>query len=314
MKKLEKICILGGTGLVGSALIREFKKQGFKNILAPTRQECDLLNQSEVLNFFKNQNIDYLIMAAAKVGGIHANNEYRADFIYDNLVMETNVFGAAHKTNVEKFIFLGSSCIYPKLCDQPIKEEYLLNGYLEQTNEPYAIAKIAGLKMAENFNRQYGKNFFSLMPTNLYGENDNFHPKNSHVIPALIQRMHKTIEAGEDTFEVWGTGNPRREFLYVDDLANACYFLLNYKGKIPYFLNVGTGEDISIKELVKTLSEVMGFRGELFFNTEFPDGTPRKLLDVTLLNDLGWKHQVTLKEGLRKTIDFFKAGKGIRSY
>jgi len=304
MNKASKILILGQHGLVGSALIRELKQQNYKNILAPPRSTLDLMNQKAVLDYFSSQKPDHVILAAAKVGGIHANNTYRADFIFENLMIETNVFNAAFKTNIDKFLFLGSTCIYPKECPQPIKEEYLLTSPLEQTNEPYAIAKIAGLKMAENFKRQYGRNFFSVMPTNLYGPGDNYHKENSHVIPGLINRMKETVAKHQKTFEVWGTGKPRREFLYVDDLAKACIFLLNKNTKeLPYHINIGTGEDISIGELAKMIARIMGFEGEIVFNTAYPDGTMLKRSDVSLLNSLGWKPEVKLYEGLQKTIE-----------
>lgn len=306
----SKILVLGGRGLVGSALIRELQLRGSKAVLAPTRLELDLLDQVKTLNYFESHKPDQVYMAAAKVGGIQANNTYRADFIFENLQIQNNVFNAAFKTGVKKLLFLGSSCIYPKNCPQPIKEEYLLTAPLEETNEPYAIAKIAGLKTAESFRKQYGCNYFSVMPTNLYGINDNFHPENSHVIPGLIGRMHKTILDEKSEFEVWGTGAPKREFLYVDDLAKACIHIMNYEGEVPDWMNVGAGEDISIAELAQMIADIMGFKGKIVFNTKYPDGTPRKLLDVSKIKSLGWKPEVSLKEGLKKTIEFYLSTRG----
>ena len=306
MNKGEKILVLGGLGLVGSAIIRELKRLGHTEILAPSQSELNLLIQSDTLNYFKEHRPDYVFDAAAKVGGIQANNNYRADFIFENLSIQNNLFEAAFKYETKKFLFLGSSCIYPKLAPQPIKEEYLLTGELEPTNEPYAIAKIAGLKMAESFRRQYGRNFFAVMPTNLYGINDNYHKENSHVIPGLIARMSETIKANLPEFEIWGTGAPRREFLYVDDLARACVFLMTTPKELPYWINIGTGEDISIKELATMIAELMNFKGKLVFNTKYPDGTPRKLLDVSKIKGLGWKPEMNLRDGLKESIRFFE--------
>jgi len=308
MNKKDKILILGGTGLVGSALIKKLESQKFTHILSPKRSEVDLLNQQAVLDYFKIQKPDHLILAAAKVGGILANNTYRADFIFENLTIATNVFNAAFKHNVDKLLYLASTCIYPRECPQPIKEEYLLTSSLEQTNEPYAISKIAGLKMAENFKRQYQRNFFSIMPTNLYGPGDHYHPQNGHVIPSLIAKMKIAIDQKLPTFEVWGTGTPRREFLYVDDLADACIFLMNQDiSKLPYYLNVGTGIDISIKELAELIGSIMKFKGQLVFNSNYPDGTPQKLCDISKIQSLGWKSKTALKEGLISTInDYLK--------
>ena len=308
MNKKDKILILGGTGLVGSALIRNLESQKFTHILSPKRSEVDLLNQQAVLDYFKIQKPDHLILAAAKVGGILANNTYRADFIFENLTIATNVFNAAFKHNVDKLLYLASTCIYPRECPQPIKEEYLLTSPLEQTNEPYAISKIAGLKMAENFRRQYQRNFFSIMPTNLYGPGDHYHPQNGHVIPSLIAKMKMVIDQKLPTFEVWGTGTPRREFLYVDDLADACIFLMNQDiSKLPYYLNVGTGIDISIKELAELIGSIMKFKGQLVFNPNYPDGTPQKLCDISKIQSLGWKSKTSLREGLISTInDYLK--------
>lgn len=309
MNKEAKVLVLGGRGLVGSAIIRQLKKQGYENILSPSRQELNLLSQENTLQYFFDHKPEFVFDAAAKVGGIQANNNYRADFIFQNLSIQNNIFEASFKSQIKKLLFLGSSCIYPKEAPQPIKEEYLLTGPLEPTNEPYAIAKIAGLKTAESFNRQYGCQYYSAMPTNLYGEGDNFHPENSHVIPGLIQRMEATIENGDKTFEVWGTGKPMREFLYVDDMAEACVFLMQYQGDQPHWINIGTGADITIRELVETIAEVMGFEGEFTFNTEKPDGMMRKVMDVSKINSLGWKAKTSLKEGIQKTVDFYKTHK-----
>lgn len=306
MNKSSKILILGGNGLVGSAIKEELLKSGYENILTPSRKELNLLNQSETISYFQKESPEYVFDAAAKVGGIYANNKYRADFIFENLSIQNNTFEGAFKANVSKLLFLGSSCIYPKNCPQPIKEEYLLSGKLEETNEPYAIAKIAGLKLAENFRRQYGKMYFSVMPTNLYGLNDNFHSKNSHVIPGLIKRMHETIENGSKTFEVWGTGTPKREFLFVNDLASACIHLMESDQDLPYHINVGTGEDLMIKDLAKLIGDIMGYKGDFNFNTDFPDGTPRKVLDVSRINTLGWSPKFDLESGLRLVINHFK--------
>lgn len=309
MQKDSKILVLGGRGLVGSAIVRTLKKNGYKNILAPIREELNLLSQEQTLNYFSEKKPEYVFDAAAKVGGIMANNSYRADFIFENLSIQNNIFEASFKHKIKKLLFLGSSCIYPVDCPKPIKEEYLLTAPLEPTNEPYAIAKIAGLKTAENFNKQYGCQYYSAMPTNLYGEGDNFHPENSHVIPGLIQRMEKTIENGDQTFEVWGTGKPMREFLYVDDMAEACLFLMEYEGHLPNWINIGTGTDVTIKELVETIADVMGFKGELTFNTKKPDGMMRKVMDVSKINNLGWKAKTSLKEGIKKTVEFYKSHK-----
>jgi GDP-L-fucose synthase len=312
LNKNDLVLILGGSGLVGSALVRAFKAAHYTNIIAPSRRELDLLNSNEVSSYIIGKAPKIIIDAAAKVGGIHANNVYRADFILENLAIQNNLFKAALAAKVPNFIFLGSSCIYPKHCPQPILEEYLLTSELEPTNEPYAIAKIAGLKTAENIKRQYGLNYFSLMPTNLYGVGDNFHPENSHVIPGLIRRMDETIKAGSKIFKIWGTGRVKREFLYVDDLASACLFIAENKVDEHFFLNVGTGEDLEIGELAKKIGELMGFNGTYEFDTTKPDGTPRKVLDVSKIQKLGWKAKVSLHDGLVKTIDHFKTSAKLR--
>lgn len=306
MNKDSKILILGSRGLVGSSILRELKKQGFTNIIHPVREELDLLEQAKVEAYFLRHKPEYVFLAAAKVGGIHANNTYRADFIFENLFIQQNVFNAAFKVRTPNLLFLGSSCIYPKNCPQPIKEEYLLTSPLESTNEPYAIAKIAGLKTAESFRKQYGLNWISVMPTNLYGEYDNFHPENSHVIPGLIARMDKAIKDDLPEFQAWGTGKPMREFLYVDDMAKASIFVMFYLGSKPDFMNIGTGEDIEIAKLVKMIAHKMGYQGEIIFDSSKPDGTMRKLLDVSKIHSLGWKAEVSLSEGLDKAIAFFK--------
>ena len=305
MNKSDKILILGSRGLVGSAITRELLKMGYNNILTPPRAELDLLTQQAVLNYFEKHKPQHVFLAAAKVGGIHANNTYRADFIWENLTVQNNVFQAAFKTKVDRLLFLGSSCIYPKNAPQPMREDSLLTSPLEPTNEPYAIAKIAGLKTVESFRRQYGCNWYSVMPTNLYGQNDNFHPENSHVIPGLIARMKKAMDEQAPTFAVWGTGNARREFLYVDDMARACIHIMNLQGDIPDATNIGTGEDISIKELAFKIKDILGYKGEIIFNTNQPDGTMRKLLDVSKIHSLGWKHQVNLDDGLKMAVQFY---------
>lgn len=304
MEKSSKIYIAGHRGLVGSALVRNLESKGFTNIIKRTSKELDLRNQQAVQEFFKQERPEYVILAAAKVGGIHANNTYPADFIYDNLMIQNNVIKAAHDFKVKKLLFLGSTCIYPKLAPQPIKEEYLLTGALEETNEAYAVAKIAGLEMCKFFKRQYGDNFISCMPTNLYGPNDNFDLQSSHVLPALIRKFHEAKVNHQPTVEVWGTGTPLREFIYVDDMADACIFLMeNYDGE--QHVNIGTGEEVSIRQLAETVKEVVGFEGELIFNTNMPDGTPRKLTTVDKLHALGWKHKVSLKDGIQLAYDWY---------
>ena len=299
-----KIYVAGHRGLVGSAIVRNLEAKGYKNIICRTHKELDLTNQEAVRRFFEEEKPEYVFLAAAKVGGIHANNTYPADFIYDNLMIQNNVIKAAHDFKVKKLLFLGSTCIYPKMAPQPIKEEYLLTGALEETNEAYAVAKIAGLEMCKFFKRQYGDNFISCMPTNLYGPNDNFDLKNSHVLPALIRKFHEAKVNNSEVVEVWGTGTPLREFLYVDDMADACVFLMeNYDGE--QHVNIGTGEEVSIRELAETVKEVVGFDGELVFNTDMPDGTPRKLTTVDKLHGLGWKHKVSLNEGVKLAFNWF---------
>lgn len=304
MNKDAKVYVAGHRGLVGSAILRKLESEGYTNLVYRSSSELDLRNPIEVDTFFKEEKIDYVFLAAAKVGGIVANNEFPADFIRDNLMIQTNVIDASYKTGVKKLLFLGSTCIYPKLAPQPLKEEYLLTGTLESTNEPYAIAKIAGIKMCESYNRQYGTKFISAMPTNLYGENDNFDLHSSHVLPALIRKFHEAKVNNSEFVEVWGTGTPKREFLYSDDLADACLFLMhNYEGN--EIVNIGVGEDIAIKDLAYLVKKVTGFEGELKFDTTKPDGTPRKLVDVTKLNSLGWKATTTLEEGLEKAYSWF---------
>lgn len=317
MSKL-RIFVAGHKGMVGSALIRLLKKQNL-DIITRDRKELDLLNQQQVQNFFKNEKIDQVYLAAAKVGGIHANDTYPAEFIYENLMIETNVIHNAFLNGVKKFLFLGSSCIYPKFASQPVKENKLLTGELELTNEPYAIAKIAGIKICESYNRQYGTShnidFRSIMPTNLYGPGDNYHPENSHVIPGLIYRFHEAKIHNLPNVKIWGTGKPRREFLYVDDMAKASIYLMNLEKKKFYektspmcsHINVGSGSDLTIKELAETIKDVVGFKGEIYFDKTKPDGIPRKFLDIRLINSLGFKPEITLKKGLVKTYkDYIK--------
>ncbi len=304
MEKKSKIYVAGHRGLVGSSIIRELEKQGYTNIVTRTHAELDLTRQAEVEKFFEEEKIEYVFLSAAKVGGIQANNTYPAQFIYDNLMIETNIIHSAYKNKVKKLLFLGSSCIYPKLCPQPIKEEYLLTDSLETTNEAYAIAKITGIELCKFYRRQYGCDFISAMPTNLYGINDNFDLETSHVLPALIRKFHEAKERGDKEVVMWGTGKALREFLYVDDLANALVFLMNnYSEEIH--VNVGTGEDLSIGELAETIKEIVGFKGEIVNDTSKPDGTPRKLLDVSLLNGLGWKHKTSLKEGIEEVYKWY---------
>lgn len=284
--------------MVGSAIYRKLQKEGYQNIITRTSAELDLRDQKAVADFFAAEKPDYVFLAAAKVGGIVANNTYRADFLYENLAIQNNVIHQSYLNGVTKLMFLGSSCIYPKLAPQPLKEDYLLTGTLEPTNEPYAIAKIAGIKMCDAYRDQYGCNFVSVMPTNLYGLNDNYHPENSHVLPALIRKFDEAKNNGSKEVVIWGTGSPMREFLYADDLADACYFLMeNYNE--ANLINIGTGEDLTIKDLALAVKKTVGFEGELLFDTSKPDGTPRKLMDVSKLHNLGWKHQIELEEGLK---------------
>jgi GDP-L-fucose synthase len=301
MDKSAKIYIAGHRGMVGSAIERKLNAEGYHHIIHRTSSELDLRNQDLVNSFFLVDKPDYVILAAAKVGGIHANNTYRAEFIYDNLMIEANIIHASYLNKVKKLLFLGSSCIYPKNAPQPLKEEYLLSGYLESTNQPYAVAKIAGIEMCDSYRAQYGCNFISAMPTNLYGTNDNYHPENSHVLPALIRRIILAKKNNDPVVTIWGTGTSRREFMHVDDLADACYFLLqNYNES--GLVNIGWGEDVSIKELAKIIASEVGYTGSLDFDTSKPDGTPRKLMDTTKLSNLGWKPSIKLKEGINRTI------------
>lgn len=305
MNKEAKIYVAGHRGMVGSALVRKLKKEGFSNLVLRTSSELDLRNQEAVNVFFESEKPAFVFLAAAKVGGIHANNVYRADFLYDNLMIEANIIHAAYVNKVEKLLFLGSSCIYPKLAPQPLKEEYLLTDTLEYTNEPYAIAKIAGIKLCENYKKQYGCNFISAMPTNLFGPNDNYDLNNSHVLPALLRKFHEAKMNGESQVEIWGSGSPKREFLHVDDLAEACFELMQGYNGDDWF-NIGTGEDISIKDLALLIKKVVGFEGELKFDASKPDGTPRKLMDVSKLHTFGWKHKISLEEGIRSVYDEVK--------
>lgn len=308
LDRTKKIYVAGHRGLVGSALVRKLKSEGFLNVVTRTHEELDLTRQSEVENFFAKEKPAYVILAAAKVGGIYANDTYPADFIMQNLQIECNVIDAAYKNGVEKLLFLGSSCIYPRECPQPIKEEYLLSGYLEKTNEAYALAKIAGLKMCAFYNQQYGTDYISVMPCNLYGVNDNFSPENSHVLPALMRKFHEAKEKNEPTVTVWGSGRPLREFLNVDDLADACLFLMDhYKGN--EFFNVGYGKEITILELAEMMKRVTGFQGEIILDSSKPDGTPRKLTDISRLKEMGWKPKICLEEGLKQTYEWYKTNK-----
>ena len=311
----DKIYIAGHRGLVGSAIVRQLEARNFNNLLIRTHKELDLTNQIAVQDFFKKEKPDYVILAAGKVGGIHANNTYPADFIYQNIMIEVNVINSAYENKVKRFLFLGSTCIYPKEVEQPMLEEAILTDILEPTNEPYALAKIAGIKLCESYNRQHGTDFRSVMPTNLYGINDNFHSQNSHVIPALLRRFHEAKLNKDDEVIVWGTGNAMREFMYVDDMAEACIFILELDKKIydnntrpmQSHINIGTGKDTTIREMVTIMKKVVGFKGEIVFDDTKPDGTPRKLLDTTRINQLGWKSSISLKKGIKKTITIFKS-------
>ena len=306
MDSLSKIYIAGHRGLVGSAIVRALKKQGYNNFILRTHSELDLLDQKSATDFFKKEKPEYVFLAAAKVGGIMANRTYPADFIYQNLQIQNNIIHHSYLNGVKKLLFLGSSCIYPKLCSQPIKEEYLLTGELEPTNEPYAIAKIAGIKMCPAYNKQYETDFISVMPTNLYGPNDNFDLENSHVLPALIRKFHEAKINNQNEIVVWGTGAPKREFLHVDDLADACIFLMNNYDNSE-IINIGTDEDISIKELAEMIKEITGFTGEINWDASKPDGTPRKLLDVSKLHNLGWKHQINLPDGILSVYEWYQS-------
>lgn len=312
-ESFRHIYVAGHCGMVGSALVRNLQSQNNIAIIARTHRELDLMSQDDVLTFFRDARIDEVYFAAAKVGGIHANNTYPAEFIYENLMMVCNVIHAAHKTGVQKLLFLGSSCIYPRLASQPMREDALLTGTLEPSNEPYAVAKIAGIKLCESYNRQYGRDYRSVMPTNLYGPNDNFHPQNSHVIPALLRRFHDAVQANDEEVAIWGSGTPMREFLHVDDMAAASVHVMDLSAEtwqsctepMLSHINVGTGVDCTIRELAETAARVTGFRGRLAFDSSKPDGTPRKLLDVSRLNALGWEAQVGLEQGLRSAYEWF---------
>ena len=315
MVPMKKIFIAGHQGMVGSAIVRQLSEKAGIELVTRTRSELDLTCQNAVTKFFQSEQIDQVYLAAAKVGGIHANNSYPAEFIYENLMMECNIIHQAYASGVKQLLFLGSSCIYPKLAQQPMVESELLNGHLETTNEPYAIAKIAGIKLCESYNRQYGVDYRSVMPTNLYGENDNFHPENSHVIPAMMRRFHEAKLRGDKEVEVWGTGTPMREFLHVNDMAAACLHVMNldkpiygeYTEPMMSHINVGTGVDCTIRELAETMKQVVGFTGEIVFDTSKPDGTPRKLMDVSRLERLGWKASISLQDGLEMTYRWFLA-------
>jgi GDP-L-fucose synthase len=306
MEKQARIYIAGHRGMVGSAIVRKLQAEGYTNLIMRTSSELDLRNQAAVADFFDEEKPEYVFLAAAKVGGILANNIYRAEFLYDNLIIEANIIQSSHKAGVKKLLFLGSSCIYPKMAPQPLQEDYLLTGLLEPTNEPYAIAKIAGIKLCEAYRSQYGCNYISAMPTNLYGPNDNYDLQGSHVLPALIRKFHEAKINNQPSVEVWGTGSPRREFLHADDLADACVFLMEgYNDEM--FVNIGTGEDVTIRELAEAVKDVVGFDGELRWDTSKPDGTPRKLMDVSRIHKLGWKHKTELRDGLEKTYQDFLA-------
>lgn len=305
MNKESKIFVAGHRGMVGSAIVRKLHREGFTNIVVRTHRELDLTNQAAVKEFFETEKPEYVVLAAARVGGIHANNVYRAEFIYDNLIIEANVIHQSYLSKVKKLLFLGSSCIYPKMAPQPLKEEYLLSGSLEYTNEPYAVAKIAGIKLCEAYRSQYGCDFISAMPTNLYGPNDNYDLENAHVLPSLLRKFHEAAIEGKQSVEIWGSGTPMREFLHVDDLADACYFLLeNYSDSGT--VNIGTGKDISIRDLALMIKKITGFKGELIFNTSKPDGTPRKLLDVSKLIQAGFTARIELEEGISRVYEEYK--------
>ena len=309
VEKEAKIYVAGHRGMVGSAILRRLEQLGFSNLVLRTSGELDLRDQQAVRRFYEEERPEYVFLAAAKVGGIVANNTFRAEFLHDNLLIQNNVIHQSYVHGVKKLLFLGSSCIYPKLAPQPLKEEYLLTGPLEPTNEPYAIAKIAGIKLCEAYRHQYGCNFISVMPTNLYGYNDNYHPEYSHVLPALIRRCHEAKEKGDPSITIWGSGTPRREFLFADDLGDACVFLMEQYNEAG-FINVGTGEDLSIAELAGLVREIVGYQGELLYDRTKPDGTPRKLMDVSKLHRLGWKHHTGLREGIRKAYLDFQEKRG----
>ncbi len=304
MKKETKIYLAGHTGLVGSAILKELKEQGYTNILTKTHGELDLLRSEDVSSFFKREKPEYVILAAAKVGGIIANNTFPAEFIYENLEIQNNIIHNSYLNSVKKLLFLGSSCIYPKSCPQPVKEEYLLTGELESTNEPYAVAKIAGIKMCQSYNRQYGTNYICVMPTNLYGINDDFHPENSHVIPGLINRIHNAKIKNLPSVAIWGTGKPKREFLYSKDLANACLYLLETYSE-NQIINIGTGKELTIKELAEMICNVIDYKGSLTFDATKPDGTTRKLLDISKITKSGWRAKTSLKDGLQETYNWY---------
>ena len=308
MEKNSKIYVAGHRGLVGSAIVRKLEKEGYQNLILRTSSQVDLRDQQAVKDFFEKEKPEYVFMAAAKVGGINANNTHPAEFLYDNLCIQNNVIHQSYKNQVKKLLFLGSSCIYPKNAPQPIKEEYLLSGYLEPTNDAYAIAKIAGIKMCQSYHKQYGSNFISAMPTNLYGPGDNYDLKNSHVLPALLRKFHEAKEKGAANVTIWGTGKPRREFLHSDDLAEACLFLMEHYND-PAIINIGVGKDISIGEMAQMIKKISGFNGELVFDTSMPDGTFQKLLDVSKLNALGWQAKIGFEEGLKKTYDEYSISK-----
>jgi GDP-L-fucose synthase len=313
MELTSKIYIAGHRGMVGSAIMRNLQSKGYNNIITRTSKELDLRNSQAVSDFFTTEKPEYVFLAAAKVGGIQANNIYRADFIYENLMIQNNVIHNSYLNNVKKLMFLGSSCIYPKMAPQPLKEEYLLTGLLEETNEPYAIAKIAGIKMCESYKRQYGCNFISVMPTNMYGPNDNYNLNNSHVLPALIRKFHDAKENNLPSVEMWGTGTPMREFLHADDLGDACVFLMNtYDGE--QFVNIGSGTDLTIKDLALLIKDIVGYKGDIVHDLSKPDGTPRKLMDVSYLHSLGWKHKIELPEGIKQVYEDFKKKEGVKAW
>jgi GDP-L-fucose synthase len=309
----SKIFIAGHRGMVGSAILRNLKNKGYHNFISKTSEELDLRDQQQVTRFFETEKPEFVFLAAAKVGGIQANNIYRADFLYENLMIQNNVIHASYLNKVTKLLFLGSSCIYPKLAPQPLKEDYLLSGFLEDTNEPYAIAKIAGIKLCESYRRQYDCNFISVMPTNLYGPNDNYNLNNSHVLPALIRKFHEAKQNKSAFVEIWGTGAPLREFLHSDDMADACVFLMNnYHGQ--QHVNIGTGTDLTIKELAEMIQSIVGYEGEIKHNLDKPDGTPRKLMDVSFLHSLGWKHSIKLSEGIKMVYEDFRIKQNVKSW